>query len=236
MDSWSALKLLASVLRGIRRHEWMAACAMLACVAVVLNVSPFAKVAKRDVLRAEPSAESAAAVGAHVGSSSGESRQLGMETLAISEALRPVVEVSAIPDNAFARMSFQPVKPKEHEVEPPPGRQDHGASDAAAQPMIAGIWAPDAGSCSARDFRRDGLLPTIINSDGAWAGETSCVFRNQKPTETGLRVVATCSNPRERWTTEVRLTVKDNRLTWASRRGTQVYTRCSPDFRMAAAR
>jgi hypothetical protein len=237
MDSSSGLKLLASALRGVRRHEWMAAGAMLACIAVVLNVSPFARTAKRDVVRTEPSAESAAVAGARSGPSSSERSRLGMEALAISEALRPVINVSAIPDNAFARMSFQPVKPKEHEVDIP-AQQDHAATDAAAQPMatIAGIWAPDAGSCSARDFRRDGLLPTIINADGAWAGETSCVFRNQKPTETGLRVVATCSNPRERWTTEVRLTVKDNRLIWASRRGTQVYTRCSPDFRMAAAR
>jgi hypothetical protein len=235
MDSRSGLKLLASVLRGVRRHEWMAAGAMLACVAIVLNVSPFARTSKRDVVRAEPAAESPAVAGSHAGPGDGERTQRGMETLAISEALRPMIAVSAIPDNAFARMSFQPVKPKEIEVEAPRERQEHDAT-AQATTTIAGIWAPDAGSCSARDFRRDGLLPTIINSDGAWAGETSCVFRNQKPTETGLKVVATCSNPRERWTTEVRLTVKDNRLIWASRRGTQVYTRCSPDFRMAAAR
>src|SRR5262245_28646090 len=101
MDSRSALKLLASVLRGIGRHEWMAAGAMLACVAVVLNVSPFARIAKRDVARAEPAAELAAVAGSHPGPTNGERGRLGMEALAISEALRPVISVSAIPDSAF---------------------------------------------------------------------------------------------------------------------------------------
>jgi hypothetical protein len=224
----------------------MAAGAMLACVAVVLNVSPFAKVVKRDAVRGVASAGDA--VGSPTlcshrvwrcsrGPGNVERGRPGTEAIAISEALRPVIAVSAIPDSAFARMSYQPVKPKQREPDVPAAQPDHAASDATAHlATIAGIWAPDAGSCSARDFRRDGLLPTIINSDGAWAGETSCVFRNHRPTETGVRVVATCSNPRERWTTEVRLTVKDNRLIWASKRGTQVYTRCPPDFRMAAAR
>jgi len=31
----------------------------------------------------------------------------------------------------------------------------------------------------------------------------------------------------------VRLSVKNERLVWASRRGTQVYTRCGPDFLLA---
>lgn len=243
MDSLSGLKLLTSVLREVRRHEWMAAGAMLACVAVVLNVSPFAKLSKRDATRTVASVETPVAAGVPETTGvpetrSAERKRSGMEAVAISEALRPVIGASAVPDNAFARMSYQPPgNPKERETEVPPTRQDHVASDRAAQAFstISGIWAPD-GSCSAREIRRDGLLPTIINADGAWAGETSCVFRSPKPTETGLRVVASCSNPREHWTTEVRLTVKDNRLIWASRRGSQVYARCAPDFRMAAAR
>jgi hypothetical protein len=102
----------------------------------------------------------------------------------------------------------------------------------AQSPGIVGIWAPDMNSCSLRDFRQ-GLLPTIINTDGAWAGGTFCTFTNQKPAETGWRVVATCTNEDEHWTTPVRLTVKGDRLTWTSKRGTQVYRRCAPDFRMA---
>src|SRR5947199_329559 len=72
----------------------------------------------------------------------------------------------------------------------------------AAHAAIVGIWAPDSGTCSARNLR-EGLLPAIINTDGAWAGETFCTFKNQKQTDTEWRVVATCSNPRERWTANV---------------------------------
>jgi hypothetical protein len=144
----------------------------------------------------------------------------------VSERIRPLM-VSSIPGDTFARLIFQPVGPKD----------DRGTPDPVAQPLasIVGVWVPDAGACSARNLR-DGLLPTIINTDGAWAGETFCIFKNQKQTENGWRVAAHCSNPREHWTTDVRLTVKDNRLTWASKRGTQIYTRCAPDFMMAAAR
>ena len=92
----------------------------------------------------------------------------------------------------------------------------------------------DAGSCAVRNFR-GGLLPTIINLDGAWAGETFCVFSNQKQTETGWKVTANCSNSREQWSTQVRLTVKGDRLRWTSKRGSQDYTRCSPDFLLAKA-
>jgi len=105
---------------------------------------------------------------------------------------------------------------------------------AQAQPTIVGVWAPDASPCAVRNFR-DGFLPTIINTDGAWAGDTFCIFRNQKKTETGWGVIANCSNGRERWTAPVRLSVKGDRLTWTSKRGVQIYTRCTRDFLMAEA-
>ena len=97
---------------------------------------------------------------------------------------------------------------------------------APAQATIVGVWAPDASPCTARNFR-EGFLPTIINTDGAWAGDTFCIFRNQKRTEKGWGVIANCSNSRERWTAQVRLSVKGDRLTWASKRGVQVYTTAS---------
>jgi len=117
-----------------------------------------------------------------------------------------------------------------------PATQDRGAADAATPSLatIVGVWAPDSGACSVRNFR-EGLLPTIINTDGAWAGDSFCIFKNQKQTETGWKVVARCSSSRERWTTDVRLTVKDNRLIWTSKRGTQTYSRCATDFLIAAA-
>jgi hypothetical protein len=108
-------------------------------------------------------------------------------------------------------------------------------SEAVKKEAILGIWAPDAGSCSARDFR-DGFLPTVITAEGAWAGDTFCLFTKYEASETGWRVVAKCSSPRERWTSQVRLTVSENRLTWTSRRGTQAYTRCAPEVLMAQAR
>ena len=40
-------------------------------------------------------------------------------------------------------------------------------------------------------------------------------------------MIANCSNSRERWTAQVRLSVKGDRLTWASKRGVQVYTTAS---------
>jgi hypothetical protein len=99
---------------------------------------------------------------------------------------------------------------------------------------VVGLWAPDASSCSLRSFRQ-GLLPTIINTEGAWAGETFCVFKSRKPTESGWRVVAECSSGNDHWTTQVRLSLKGQRLIWDSKRGRQVYTRCGTDLRMAAA-
>jgi hypothetical protein len=108
----------------------------------------------------------------------------------------------------------------ENEVAPP--RHDakpHG------RPAIVGVWVPQPGSCAARNLR-DGVLPAVISTNGARAGATSCVFTNQKQTAEDWRMLANCSNPHERWTTNVRLSVKDDRLTWTSKRGTQVYARC----------
>jgi len=105
---------------------------------------------------------------------------------------------------------------------------------AQPQPALVGVWAPDSGTCSSRDFRQ-GLLPAVINSDGAWAGDTFCKFNNRTEMQNGWRVQASCSNGREQWTTLVRLTVAGNRLKWVSNRGSQDYTRCPVDFRVAGA-
>jgi hypothetical protein len=98
-------------------------------------------------------------------------------------------------------------------------------SPRAAPPAIVGVWAPEKGSCSARNARQ-GVLPAIISEGGARAGDTSCVFKEQKRTEGDWRILANCTNGHERWTSNVRLTVKGDRLIWTSNRGTQAYTRC----------
>jgi hypothetical protein len=113
----------------------------------------------------------------------------------------------------------------EGEIQVIPPRHDLRAPDSSA---IVGVWVPEPGSCSARNLR-DGLLPAVISAHGARAGETSCVFKDQRQTERDWRVVANCRNPHENWTTNVRLTVKGDRLVWTSNRGTQAYTRCRPN-------
>jgi hypothetical protein len=75
-----------------------------------------------------------------------------------------------------------PIEPKAS----PPEREPAGLV-AAAHEMIIGIWAPDTSSCSVKGFR-EGSLPVVINTDGAWAGETFCVFKDQKQTKTEWRV------------------------------------------------
>jgi hypothetical protein len=76
----------------------------------------------------------------------------------------------------------------------------------------------------------------VISPEGAWAGETTCAFKNRNETGSGWTVVASCSSPREKWTAKVRLTVNGDRLVWSSRRGTQAYLRCDAGVRLANAR
>jgi len=109
------------------------------------------------------------------------------------------------------------------------------AAPANATAAVFGIWVSDRNSCSLQEFRQ-GVLPAIISMDGAWAGDTFCAFRNHMPTENGWRVLATCANGERQWTTPVSLSAKGDRLIWTSKRGTQVYTRCRPDFLVAGAR
>jgi hypothetical protein len=242
MPWWNALSRFTLRARSVRWHEPTTAGALLTCLAVVLNVGPFGGSSQRDAALATteqffaPALSDRSQAGAGTRSVGSPS---GVVAPDVSARFRPVTELSSILDNAFARMVFQPVSPKDTDPEIPADttRQDRETSGAATRPLapIVGVWAPDSGACSARQFR-EGVLPTIISTDGAWAGETFCAFRKQKQTETGWKVLASCSNPRGQWKTEVRLTVSDNRLKWTSKRGTQVYSRCATGFQMAAAR
>jgi hypothetical protein len=146
-----------------------------------------------------------------------------------ADAPEPRAETATMP------LSLSPSAPAPAPAPPPPAPPSSLSSSLASpfDDTFLGVWAPDASSCTLRDFRQD-LLPTIINDNGAWAGETFCAFRNPRRTAAGWQVVATCSNADERWTTPVNLKVKGDRLTWVSKRGTQVYTRCAPGLRMTA--
>ena len=103
------------------------------------------------------------------------------------------------------------------------------------QPSFVGIWVPQGGTCSIRSFK-EGSLPAVITEQGAWAGETFCLFKKLKRTRTDWKAVATCSDSSEDWTTDVQLSVKANRLIWKSKSGTQTYSKCSSDTLVAANR
>jgi len=89
----------------------------------------------------------------------------------------------------------------------------------------AGIWGPHISACSAQESSVR-QLPAVINEDGVWAGETFCAFTKKEQSGNVWTISAKCSNGHRRWTTNVRLTVTRDRLTWTSKRGSQKYERC----------
>ena len=105
--------------------------------------------------------------------------------------------------------------------------------DGQRKPTYAGMWGADQSACSTRNRKR--LLPTMIDADGARAGETFCRFKKKQETPSGWNVVASCSNGRERWVANVRLKIQGERLTWSSERGSQAYVRCEPGMTVAQA-
>jgi hypothetical protein len=189
--------------------------ALLICFAIILNIGPFAAAPKREPVRAVT--------------------DRSVKSISIS---MPLVDAGIRPEQlntGAARISE--VFETRPSFEPSPAPDPAATPEPAAPPeaAVVGVWVPDASACSIRAFR-EGLLPTIINTEGAWAGETFCVFKKRNHTDAGWALVADCSNSRERWTAHVRLTIKGDRLLWSSKRGTQAYTRCAPDFLLAEAR
>src|SRR5215207_9859933 len=51
------------------------------------------------------------------------------------------------------------------------------------KPTYAGMWGADQSACSTRNRKR--LLPTMIDTDGARAGETFCRFKKKQETQSG---------------------------------------------------
>jgi hypothetical protein len=90
---------------------------------------------------------------------------------------------------------------------------------------FAGVWATNEKACSPQ-LNRDGLLPALISSQGAWAGETTCSFNKSKRVGNTWTFAAVCADSRRRWKADVRMSVVGNRLTWTSQRGSQTYVRC----------
>jgi hypothetical protein len=105
---------------------------------------------------------------------------------------------------------------------------------AEAQPTEAyvGVWATEPGACSSRR-QAEASLPTVVESNRARAGDTSCVFQRKRRVGSDWAMVAKCTTPGENWTAHVRLIVANNRLTWESERGSQEYLRCGPRTNVA---
>lgn len=217
----------------VRLHRLSAVPALVVCYAVVFNFGPFAKAPQRETAREIPQ-QSIAATPVAEPPALADSRPDQPQS---STASAGRAESIGSADDKVVRTSSQPLDLTlaSAPVAPLPNADARTPDGPAQHATIEGIWAPNASSCSLRDLR-DGSLATIIGMEGARAGDTYCAFKNQKQTPTGWRVVASCSNSLEHWTADVRLTVKDDHLTWISRRGRQIYTRCAPDAVMTAAR
>jgi predicted RNase H-like HicB family nuclease len=205
----------AVFLRTVNLHTVTTAAAMLTCTAIVLNVGPFARAptivpAGRESIRAAL-----------------------QHPTELSSSPRPIVGVASPPQSleTTAETEHSSPEPIKASLQVP----SEASSDLMKRDMVVGVWSPEGGVCSARDFQR-GVMPAVISADGAWAGDTFCVFRKKQQTESGWRVLAECSSPRERWTSNVRLSVSENRLVWTSQRGTETYARCAADVLMAQAR
>jgi hypothetical protein len=231
----------------VRLHRLSAVPALLVCYAVVFNLGPFAKAPQRQA--APQIAEQSIAATPVAQPEAGPNDRLeyphsSTVTMVRAESITPVADTVAptadtvtSADDTLVRISSQPLDltPANAPAAAIPAADTVMPDAPAQQAAIEGIWAPNARSCSLRDLR-DGSLAAIIDMEGARAGDTYCAFKKQKKTPTGWRVVATCSNELEHWTADVRLTIKDDHLTWASGRGSQIYTRCAPDALRTAAR
>jgi hypothetical protein len=89
-----------------------------------------------------------------------------------------------------------------------------------------GMWGPTADACSAPS-RRKGYVPATITPERAKAGETICSFRGTHRVGNGWAMAADCGDREHRWSSQVRLAVIGDRLTWTSAMGTSTYVRCN---------
>jgi len=232
--------------RTLHLHIVTTTVAMVTCIAIILNLGPFARNPKIDSLVSSREAVGSALQQPNQSPKSRvEPEHVSSEPVKGSIQPPSILHVAVTP--ATAALESRPndetkdlgrkQTPQTPELADSAGptRANDTAPGSIKSELIVGIWSPEAGACSVRDFRR-GVQLTVISNDGAWAGDTFCMFRRKQQIEAGWRIVADCSNPRESWTSNVRLTVKGNRLMWASQRGAQLYARCTPDLEMAQAR
>ncbi|GJE40045.1 hypothetical protein KHHGKMAE_4135 [Methylobacterium persicinum] len=96
---------------------------------------------------------------------------------------------------------------------------------APAVAEYVGTWGPTPAACLS-PTRRRGYLPATITADRARAGRTICTFHDGHRTGNTWLMAAECSDRGRRWSSQVRLLVEGDRLTWTSSRGAATYVRC----------
>ncbi len=96
---------------------------------------------------------------------------------------------------------------------------------ASAAAEYVGVWGPTPEACGARSRRR-GYIPATITQDRARAGRTLCLFHDMRRSGAAWVTAAECSDRGRRWSSQVRLLVEGDRLTWTSSKGTSTYIRC----------
>ena len=112
-------------------------------------------------------------------------------------------------------------------------RTDAPASPAAAisrtpdldRADFVGVWGPTQAACQVPS-RRHGYIQAKISLGGAKAGRTVCNFRDSRRTGNAWVMAADCSDRGRRWSSQVRLIVEGDRLTWSSAKGASAYVRC----------
>lgn len=89
-----------------------------------------------------------------------------------------------------------------------------------------GVWGPNTAACGA-PHRRRGYYQATITSERAQAGRTICTFHDGRRVGNAWVTGADCTDRGRRWSSQVRLVVDGDRLTWTSARGSTTYVRCS---------
>lgn len=106
-------------------------------------------------------------------------------------------------------------------------KTSRGVSVPQAKAGFVGVWAAEPRACASRSRAGNDLL-TVVDERGAWAGESTCSFKEKKQLGgSEWEVKAACADGSARWESTVRLSVSRNKLKWSGQRGSQTYVRCS---------
>jgi len=152
--------------------------------------------------------------------------ETGAGPRALSRRLATLDRADPAPRSSAAETAAVPVvQPAVRPTPPSPLPRTVSASAPMGADYV-GIWGPTSAACGHRSRRR-GYIPATITQDQARAGRTVCTFHDMRRSGGTWVTAAECSDRGRHWSSQVRLTVDDDHLTWSSSRGTVSYTRCS---------